>query len=196
MPASTSPVPAVARAALPVELITSGWPGVAITVPEPLSTTVQKKRSLNCRAAASRSCCTRAAVVPSRRAASNGWGVSTVCACRVARARSRACSWVSFAMAFRASASITAWVAIDKTLASAWRTASPPPQPHTIVMALKSSASTLRSISSGRCGSTAIAPPSSRATNTRPAPECSAADAASKAAPVMPGAPPMTATSP
>ena len=61
-PASTSPVPAVASAALPVGLMKGTRPGAAITVPEPFSTTMQPSRPAISRAAARRSACTRAGV--------------------------------------------------------------------------------------------------------------------------------------
>ena len=59
MPASTSPVPAVASRALPVGLITGISPGGGDRrVPEPLSTTVAPKRAASSRAARRRSACT------------------------------------------------------------------------------------------------------------------------------------------
>ena len=103
-------------------------------------------------------------------------------------------------MALSASASSTSRFATDPTLGKTPLTASPAPQPHTTTCVRKSSASGLRNISSGWSGLTVIALSPSKATNTRPAPACSAALAASRAAPAMwllcLDSPPKMATSP
>ena len=93
-PASTSPVPAVASAALPVALMRGVRPGAATTEPEPLSTTTQREAlGQLLRGAPRRSACTSLRVEPSRRAASSGCGVSTRGAAARARAlRSSCCS--------------------------------------------------------------------------------------------------------
>ena len=103
-------------------------------------------------------------------------------------------------MAFKASASKTKRGACDNTAGNTCRTASPPPQPHTTVVSRKTLISriegTVRNINSGCAGSTRMLPPSNSATKTRPAPACKLARADSKAAPVIPSAPPTMATSP
>ena len=204
-PASTSPVPAVASAALPVALMRGTSKGAAITLPEPFRTTQQANRSASACAARRRSAWTSAVPTPSKRAASSGCGVSTVGSPRAARCLSSVCKPVSDATAFSASASSTRRAARPSRRGNGARTASPPPQPHTIVLALIADAGppdhAARSISSGCSRSTAIelfawSAWSSSSTNTRPAPAASAARAASSAAPAMPTAPPTTATSP
>src|SRR5690606_30823671 len=72
---STSPLPPLARPGLPAATTCGSAPGAATTVPAPLSTTTQPKRSHSRRAAAYRSACTSAVATPSRRAASPGCGV-------------------------------------------------------------------------------------------------------------------------
>ena len=109
MPASTSPVPPLARPGLPVVLIAHCPSAPAQMLPAPLSTTWAWKRLASASAAQSRSAWTSAVVSPSRRAASAGWGVSSV-GPRARAATSRASASL-YAMAFSASASSTSGLA-------------------------------------------------------------------------------------
>ncbi len=78
MPASTSPVPAVAKRASPVGLMAGVWPGLAMMLPLTFKITVQAHASAKLCAACKRFACTCAVVQPSKRAASSGCGVRTV----------------------------------------------------------------------------------------------------------------------
>ena len=202
-PASTSPVPPMARRPLPLVLMRGVCAGAAITVPEPFRTTVHWYRSASACADGMRSFCTWAVLQPSSLAASNGCGVRTVAWGRspmVARCCKRFCSEVSCATALRPSASSTRWALRCSTWGKTACTALPPPQPQTTCSWSNASCSNWRCITSG--GALSLAWPDSRLKMTRPAPACRAAEAARMAAPVMPmpwvamPSPPITATSP
>ena len=118
-PASTSPVPALASAALPVGLMCGTRPGAAITLPEPLSTTTARELVGELlRGAQPIALHRRASRIPSSRAASSGCGVSTVCRPCAARARSRWRSGGSAATALSASASSSSAPACASTASS------------------------------------------------------------------------------
>ena len=92
-------------------------------------------------------------------------------------------------MALSASASSTRRGACARMAGSSAATEAPPPQPHTTVRLAHGSACGSRNINSGCATSQSICGWPSRPTYTRPAPPCSAALAASKAAPAMAVAP-------
>ena len=77
MPVSTSPVPAVASAALPVGLTVTSPVGDAITVGAPFNTTVAPQRCAQPRAASIRRASSSAGDWPVRRCISPRCGVST-----------------------------------------------------------------------------------------------------------------------
>ncbi|MNN24912.1 hypothetical protein D3C81_1383630 [compost metagenome] len=203
MPASTSPVPAVASAALPVGLMAMlSTPAAAISVPEPFSTIVACHAAASARAALSRSRWISATVQPSSRAASSGCGVIT-CGTPLAR-RASASVW-SPASRFSASASSTSGGG-EPTLAqvsihcpSSLPAAPPVPMPGPMTsadMVSTAMSATSCSISSGWTGSINGAGWARKPTCTRPAPRCSAARAPSSGAPAMPWLPPSTASEP
>ena len=203
MPAKTSPVPPVASKALPVGLMCGTSPGLAMMLPLPLSSTVQSRVLARVCAAAKRSACTAGTLLFNSRAASRGWGVSTVGRPAGPRFFRRWRSMASAAMAFNASASSSKRALCSSTLGSKAATLLPPPQPHTTVLLgnCAKAVTWLRSMISGVWGSCCSWPWSSRCRNTRPAPWCKAALAAKIAAPCMAAPackpwPPMTSTSP
>ncbi|MNC85239.1 hypothetical protein D3C83_08290 [compost metagenome] len=104
MPVSTSPIPALAMPGLPDVLICQVPSGAAQMLPVPLSTTKLPKVFARASAAATRSFCTSRVLLPSNRAASAGWGVSSVA---VLRRFSKSARCRSAAIRFRASASST-----------------------------------------------------------------------------------------
>ncbi|MCY1238691.1 hypothetical protein D9M72_514430 [compost metagenome] len=201
MPASTSPVPALASAALPVGFSVAGLPsGAAITDPEPFSTTTACHCLASAVAAAMRSRCTSATEVPIRRAASSGCGVIT----QGARAAASAPAWAGSA-ASRLSASASSTVGTGAAARACSSRAKcrcavasvPSPGPITSAdIAFSARPSSACSISSGCTGSSSGAGCARKPIWTLPAPRNCAARAPSKGAPVMPWLPPITASEP
>ena len=187
---------------LPVGLMTTRPSGWAMMLPAPLRTTTLLKRAASLRAALRRSFCTSADWMPSKVAASPGCGVNMKGrqgSAFSAFFASRAALMLGFIeMALSASASMTKGLFSDSSPKNDDAPTSPVPMPMANAVMLSSLARTLasRTMISGCRMSSAGRSLSNMPRYTLPGPMCSAARAASTAAPTMPSAPPTMPTLP